>query len=75
MIGFSMTYARSRCLSVALFLWLIMITSIEVFKEILAKYNVVVPEHLVEVFRDLIDAQANTIFIAWLIFLDKCNKK
>lgn len=51
-----------------------MITSIKVFKEILAKYNVVVPEHLVEVFRDLIDMQANSILASWLQLLDKHNK-
>lgn len=51
-----------------------MITSIEVFKEILAKFGVVVPEHLIEVLRDLIDMQTNAILDAWLKLLNKYNQ-
>lgn len=41
-------------------------TSLEEFKEILAELQVEVPEESLEVFRDLIDAQADTILEAWI---------
>ena len=41
-------------------------TSLEQFKEILKATKVVVPEYSLEVFRDLIDLQADTILDMWL---------
>ncbi|MCA9355178.1 hypothetical protein KC865_01345 [Candidatus Kaiserbacteria bacterium] len=41
-------------------------TSLETFKEILIECGVSVPEEQIEVFRDLIDAQADLILDSWL---------
>lgn len=41
-------------------------TSLEEFKEILAELQVEVPEESLEVFRDLVDAQADTILESWI---------
>lgn len=41
-------------------------TSLETFKEILSKHQIVVPEDTLEVFRDLIDMQADMILDSWL---------
>lgn len=41
-------------------------TSLETFKEILAKYQMQVPAESLEVFRDLVDMQADTILDSWL---------
>lgn len=41
-------------------------TSLDTFKEILTKHQVVVPEDSLEVFRDLIDMQADMILDSWL---------
>ncbi|MCA9360066.1 hypothetical protein H6781_02205 [Candidatus Nomurabacteria bacterium] len=41
-------------------------TPIETFKEILEKENIQVPEESLEVFRDLIDLQADLILDRWL---------
>jgi len=41
-------------------------TSLEVFKEILADKQIVVPQESLEVFRDLIDMQADMILDSWL---------
>lgn len=41
-------------------------TSLEEFKEILADLQVEVPEESLSVFRDLVDAQADTILESWI---------
>jgi hypothetical protein len=41
-------------------------TSLETFKEILSKHQIVVPEDTLEVFRDLIDMQSDMILDSWL---------
>lgn len=41
-------------------------TSLETFKEILASNQIVVPQESLEVFRDLIDLQADMILDSWL---------
>jgi hypothetical protein len=41
-------------------------TSLETFKEILADNKIVVPQESLEVFRDLIDIQADMILDSWL---------
>ena len=41
-------------------------TSLEAFKEILADNKIVVPQESLEVFRDLIDMQADMILDSWL---------
>lgn len=41
-------------------------TSLEAFKEILADKQIVVPQESLEVFRDLIDMQADMILDSWL---------
>jgi hypothetical protein len=41
-------------------------TSLEEFKEILATSQIVVPEESLEVLRDFIDLQADTILDQWL---------
>ena len=44
-------------------------TSIENFREILEKENIQVPEESLEVFRDLVDMQADLILDRWLHWL------
>lgn len=41
-------------------------TSLEAFKEILVDNQIVVPQESLEVFRDLIDMQADMILDSWL---------
>ena len=41
-------------------------TSLEQFKEILNKHQIAVPQESLEVFRDLIDMQADIILDSWL---------
>ena len=41
-------------------------TPIETFKEILIKENIQVPEESLEVFRDVVDMQADMILDRWL---------
>lgn len=41
-------------------------TTLEEFKEILTELEVEVPEESLEVFRDLVDIQADTILESWV---------
>lgn len=41
-------------------------TSLETFKEILTKHQIAVPQESLEVFRDLIDMQADMILDSWV---------
>lgn len=41
-------------------------TSLEEFKEILDELQVEVPEDSLEVFRDMVDAQTDTILESWI---------
>lgn len=50
-------------------------TTLEEFKEILAELEVEVPEESLEVFRDLVDAQVETILESWVQEKMKQNNK
>lgn len=41
-------------------------TPLETFREILLKHQIMVPEDTLEVFRDLVDMQADMILDSWL---------
>lgn len=49
-------------------------TSLETFKDILTERQVEVPDESLEVFRDLVDMQADMILDSWLKSKEKANK-